>query len=142
MATTAARKSRALVRVAATQNIKILLTIHRMTQVELARVLGFPNRQYLNALVTGRRSVSPDNVLAHRIAKYFDESIDALFPLLDLGEIAISSSTPLRQTNHYKSTDTCQENSDRTGDIRPKKTGREVVSHDHIKRAKPKKEKR
>lgn len=127
MTASSTQNSRVLMRVPATQNIKILLIKQGMTQVQLGNAIGVNCRQYLNALISGRRLVPPDNPMAHRIADFFGQPIDCLFPLVDLQEIAASASAPLIRCNDYKSPDTCQEKNRPLGDQSPHKNVKKRV---------------
>lgn len=124
MTLTSVQKDRVLMRIPDTRTIKILLIKQGLTQVQLGKAVGMTGRQYLNALISGRRLVSPNNPMAHRIADFLGQSIDRLFPLVDLQEIASSASPGCKD---YKSPPPCQGEKSVNGDPSPPKKQKNKV---------------
>lgn len=61
-------------------NIKVQRAIHNLTQQDLAEKIGV-SRQTINALEAGK--YVPSTVLALKLAKLFEKSVDEIFQLED-----------------------------------------------------------
>lgn len=101
----AAKRRRVLLsRIPERTKINVLLASHGLTQYQLANIIGVA-RQTLNAILTGRKRVGPNNGTTQSIADYFNQPVDELFPVVDLGSLPSHMSSPISGLNLSKEGD-------------------------------------
>ena len=63
-----------------TNNLKVLRAIKNISQEDLAKIIGV-SRQTINAMEKGK--YAPSTILALKLARYFEKSVDEIFALED-----------------------------------------------------------
>jgi len=123
MTVSTGRKGSSLTRIPVTRNIKVLLAYHRIGLLELSKSTRV-SYGLLKTIVSGKTRVPADNKTVHKVAEYFGQPIDALFPLVDLEDIATSVSAPLIGVTIGDLPAKSQDFSSRNSDDSPKKAVR------------------